>query len=80
MSPSVNALAFQRKSIMKKGRLKTADSVNETHYACFQTTFDVMKRLNVDNLPNLYGFAEGISASVRVWGVRTILSDCLALR
>ena len=80
MSPFVDAVAFQRKSMMKKGRLKTADSVNETRYACFQTTFNVTKRLNVDNLPNLYGFAAGISASVRVWGVRTILSDCPALQ
>ena len=80
MSPSVDAVAFQRKSMMKKGRLKTANSVNEIYYACFQTTFDVTKRLNVDNLPNLYGFAARISASVRVSGFRTILSDCPALR
>ena len=80
MSPFVGAVAFQRESMMEKGRLKTADCFSETRYIRFQTTVDVTKRLNVDNLPNLYEFAAGISASVRVWGVRTILSDCPALR
>ena len=80
MSPFVGAVAFQCKSMMKKGRLKTADGMSETRSVRFQTTFDVTKRLNVDNLPNPYGFVAGISASVRVWGARTILSDCPAQR
>ena len=75
MSPFVDAVAFQCESIMKKGRLKTADGMSETRYIRFQTTFDVTKRLNVDNLPNPYGFVAEISASVHVLGVRTILSD-----
>ena len=66
MSPFVDAVAFQCQSMMKKGRLKTANSVNETHYACFQTTFDVTKRLNVDNLPNPYGFVAEISVCAHV--------------
>ena len=32
----------------------------------FQTTFDVTKRLNVDNLPNPYGFVAEISACAHV--------------
>lgn len=66
MSPLVGAVAFQRKSMMKKGRLKTANSVNEIHYACFRTTFDVTKLLNIDNLPNPYGFVAEISACAHV--------------
>lgn len=80
MSPFVGAVAFQRESIMEKGRLKTADGMSETRSVRFQTTFDVTKRLNVDNLPNPYGFVAEISACARVWGGRTTLSDCLALR
>ncbi len=80
MSPFIDALTFQHESMMEKGRLKTANGISETRYIRFQTTFDVTKRLNFDNPPNLYGFAAGISASARVWGVRTILSDCPALQ
>lgn len=80
MSPFVDAAAFQRESMVKKGRLKTADCFSETRSVRFQTTFDVTKRLNVDNLPNPYGFVAEISACARVWGARTILSDYPALR
>lgn len=80
MSPFVDAVAFQCESMMKKGRLKTADGMSETRSVRFQTTFDVTKRLNVDNLPNPYGFVAEISACARVWGARTILSDCPALQ
>ena len=80
MSPFVDAVAFQCKSMMKKGRLKTADCFSETRYIRFQTTFDVTKRLNVDNLPNPYGFVAEISACARVWGGRTTLSDYPALQ
>ena len=80
MSPFVDALAFQRKSMMEKGRLKTAEALAKPAMSVFRRPFDVTKRLNVDNPPNLYGFAAEISASVRVWGVRTILSDCPAPR
>ena len=66
MSPFVGAAAFQRESMMEKGRLKTADGMSETRSVRFQTTFDVSKRLNVDKPPRLYGFAAGISACVRV--------------
>ena len=66
MSPFVGAVAFQRESMMEKGRLKTADGVSKIRSVHFQTTFDVTKRLNVDNPPSLYGFAAEISASVRV--------------
>ena len=62
MSPLVGAFAFQRESMMKKGRLKTADGVSKIRSVRFQTTFDVTKRLNVDNLPNPYGFVAEISA------------------
>lgn len=65
MSPFVGAVAFQRESMMEKGRLKTAD-VSKTRYIRFQTTFDVTKRLNVDNLPNPYGFVAEISACAHV--------------
>lgn len=80
MSPFVGAVAFQRESMMEKGRLKTADGMSETRSVRFQTTFDVTKRLNVDNLPNPYGFVAEISAYARVWGGRTTLSDYPALR
>ena len=80
MSPFIDVLAFQHKSMMKKGRLKTADVLAKPAMLVFRRPFDGTKRLNVDNPPNLYGFAAEISASARVWGARTILSDCLALR
>lgn len=80
MSPLVGAVAFQRESMMEKGRLKTAEALAKPAVLVFRRPFDRMKRFNFDNLPNLYGFAAGISASVHVWGVRTILSDCPALR
>ena len=80
MSPFVGAVAFQRESMMEKGHLKTADVLAKPAMLVFRRPFDGTKRLNVDNPPNPYGFAAGISASVRVWGFRTILSGCPALR
>lgn len=66
MSPFVGAVAFQRESMMEKGRLKT-DRAGFAHTVRrFQTTFDVTKRLNVDNLPNPYGFVAEISACAHV--------------
>ena len=80
VSSSVDAVAFQHKSMMKKGRLKTAEALAKPAVLVFRRPFDVTKRLNVDNPPNPYGFAAKISACARVSGVRTILSDCPALQ
>lgn len=38
MSPFVGAVAFQRESMMEKGRLKTADGMSETRSVRFQAT------------------------------------------
>ena len=66
MSPFVGAVAFQRESMMKKGRLKTADVLAKPAISVFRRPFDGTKRLNVDNLPNPYGFVAEISACAHV--------------